>query len=153
MPLGAVTSCVGSPSFSGLAPLAMMIECVHVSGLFLGRMVPGRYGIRRSGTKHQTELEALHVTLFSRPRSVRSISYSFSFSRTSEVELLVSQRARSGPPRNSSSLVIMAHNMRAILFARAIAATILGLRARIRPSQEFSAGGRTLAPDITAMRR
>lgn len=44
----------------------------------------------------------------------------------------------------------MAHSMRAILFASAIAASILGFHARIRPSQEFSAGGRSLAPEITA---
>lgn len=31
----------------------------------------------------------------------------------------------------------MAHNMRAILFASAMAASILGLRANIRLSQEF----------------
>lgn len=54
------------------------IECIHVSGLFSGRSSPGRYGIRGLGSKHhQTELEALHVTLISpQPRSVRSISYS-----------------------------------------------------------------------------
>ena len=61
------------------------------------------------------------------------------------------QIAESGPPRNSSSLVIMAHSMRAILFASAMAASILGLRATMRPSHELSDGGRALAPEITAM--
>lgn len=45
----------------------------------------------------------------------------------------------------------MTHSMRAILFASAMAASMRGLRARMRPSHEFSAGGRTSAPEITAI--
>ena len=112
----------------------------------------GRYGIRGLWSKHQNALGALHVTLiFPTPIwSIDSIlaSASPAFSRLCRGRLQV---AEIGPPRNSSSFVIMAHSMRAILFARAIAASILGLRARMRPSQEVSAGGRTLAPEITAI--
>lgn len=119
------------------------IECVHVSGLFVRGVHPfGRYGIRGLGSKHQTELEALHVTLIF-PTPIWSIDFilasaSPAFSRR---RCRFSQVADSGPPRNSSSFVIMAHSMRAILFASAMAASILGLRVRIRASQEVFAGG------------
>ena len=117
-----------------------------------GALPNGRYGIRGLGSKHQTELEALHVTLIS-PTPILPIDFilasaSPAFSRLRCRPL---QFAESGPPRNSSSFVIIAHSMRAILFASAMAASILGLRARMRPSQEVSAGGRTLAPEITSI--
>lgn len=90
-------------------------------------------------------------TDFPNPDLVDRFHTRFSFSRSFEAALSAPSDPDSGPPRNSSSFVIMAHSMRAILFANAMAASILGLRARMRPSQELSAGGRTLAPEITAI--
>ena len=117
-----------------------------------GALPNGRYGIRRLGSKHQTELEALHVTLIS-PTPIWSIDFILASASPAFLRLRcrLPQIAESGPPRNSSSLVIMAHSMRAILFASAMAASILGLRATMRPSHELSDGGRALAPEITAM--
>ena len=120
---------------------------------FFGAFEPlGRYGIRGLSSKHQTELEALHVTLVF-PTPIWSIEFilasaSPAFSRQ---RCRFAQVADIGPPRNSSSFVIMAHSIRAILFANAMAASILGLRARMRASHEFAAGGRTLSPEITAI--
>lgn len=62
----AVTSCVGSPGFSELPPQLALYDrrrpCVRP---FVGHIALGQYGIRGLGSKHQTELEALHVTLIS----------------------------------------------------------------------------------------
>ncbi len=128
------------------------IECFHVSGLFTRRAASLPVWDPRAVVKTSKRARSSPCDPdFPNPDLVERFHTSFSFSRIFKAVLLTSSVCHQRSPRNSLSFVIIAHHMRAILFANAMAPSIRGLRASIRPSQEFSAGGLIFAPEITAM--
>ncbi len=117
------------------------VECVHVSGLLSERYAPWPVWDPRVVVKTSKRARSSPCdTGFPNPDLSDRFHTSFSFSRIFETVLLTSSVRHQRSPRNSSFFVIMAHSILAILFASAMAASIRGLRARIRPNQELSAG-------------